>query len=206
MYVAYPAGAPVPWPIVRQLDQRCIRAITDVSDSEPDEQRVQRIMTGCSALVVLLPYRASAACTTIASLVEEVRLAAELGPPIVIFREHGVRAVIHEIRQRPEPSNRRLCFDFRPSRTSLRPDFVSEQNDFSEELFPLLTDSWPRFLKIRLEYGHMRFSLGGLNGISLTQGRPSGLQLKRKRVFRVSGRMMAGTELMWKVSGRGRAC
>src|SRR5271165_1784414 len=39
---------------------------------------------------------------------------------------------------------------------------------------------FPQFLKIRLEYGHMRFSLGGLNGISLTQGRPSGLRLKRK--------------------------
>jgi hypothetical protein len=96
VYVACPAGAPVLWPIVGRLDQLYIRAVTDVLDSEPDQQRVRRIMSACSGLVVVLPYRASEVCTTIPTFADHVRVAAELGIPVLIFREQGVRAAACE--------------------------------------------------------------------------------------------------------------
>jgi hypothetical protein len=96
VYVAYPAEGPVPWPIVTTLDQSYIRAIADVRDSDPDERRVRQLIAGCSALVVVLPYRGSEACTTIPTLVGEVRFAAELGMPIAVFLEQGVRADVQE--------------------------------------------------------------------------------------------------------------
>ena len=192
VYVAYPGGAPVPWPIVRRLDQRCIRAITDVSDSEPDEQRVQRIMTGCSALVALLPYRASAAFTTIPSLVEEVRLAAELGLPIVIFREHGVRAVIHE-----SVNDLNLQIGDSASISVRRgqvygPILYSEQNDFSEELLPLFDQFLAAVLKDKARIRPYAFFIGRLER-DFTHAREA---------IRVAVEAEAGIPCLWSDDGR----
>lgn len=95
IYVAHPAGR-VPWPVVRRLDQSRVRAVTDARHSEPDERRVRRIMSESSALLAVLPHAPSGDCTTEPALVGEVRLAAELGLPIAILMEDGVRAVVRE--------------------------------------------------------------------------------------------------------------
>lgn len=96
VFVACPAGGAVPWQVVRRLDESCVRAIADARDSEPDGRRVRRIIAGCSALVAVLPHRGDEACSTSPELVEQVSAAAELGLPILILREQGVRACVGE--------------------------------------------------------------------------------------------------------------
>lgn len=96
VFVAYPAGGTIPWQVVRRLDESCVRAIADARDSEPDGRRVRRIIAGCSALVAVLPHRADETSSTSPELVEQVSAAAELGLPILILREQGVRTSVVE--------------------------------------------------------------------------------------------------------------
>ena len=45
----------VPWSVVEQLDQSGIRSIGDLADADPDDDRVRRIMSGCSAVMTDRP-------------------------------------------------------------------------------------------------------------------------------------------------------
>ena len=195
VYIAYPVGASAPWPIVRLLDQVCIRAITDVSDSEPDEQRVRRIMTGCSALVVVLPFRASEACTTIPTLVGEVRFAAELGLPIVILREHGVRVVIHES---VKDLNLQLG-DFASISVGrgqvFGPILYSEQSGFSEEIFSLFDQFLAAALKYKARIRPYAFFIGRLER-DFSHAREA---------IRVAVEAEAGIPCLWSDDGRHRS-
>jgi hypothetical protein len=162
VYVSYPAGALVPWPIVKRLDQSWIRAITGVSISGSDDQCLRRIMGGCSALVVLLPYRRLEPSTTLPALVGEVRLAAELGLPILIFREQGVRAEIH---QSLNELNLRLG-DSTPISVGCGQVhgtiLYSEQNEFSEGSFPLFDQFLAAVLQDRVRIPQYAFFIGRL--------------------------------------------
>ncbi len=46
----------VPWSLVRQLDEAGIRAIGDLADSNHDEGRVRRIMSGCCGVMTDRPH------------------------------------------------------------------------------------------------------------------------------------------------------
>lgn len=162
VYIAYPNGGLVPWSIIKRLDQASIRAITNVSDLEPDEKRVRRIMTECSALVVVLPYRASETCTTIPTLVAEARMGAELGLPIAIFSEAGVRVLIDESASEPNlqfgdsaliPVGRGQVYG---------PILYSEPGDFSEEMLPIFERFLAAVLKNKVRIRPYAFFIGRL--------------------------------------------
>ena len=194
VYTAYPAGAPVLWPIVRRMDQLCIRAITDVSDAEPDEQRVRRIMAGCSALVAVLPYRASEACTTIPTLVGKVRLGAELRLPTLIFMEDGVCAVIHE-----SVHDLNLQFGDAASIAVGRgqvygPILYSEQSDFSEERLSLFGQFLAAVLQEKARIRPYAFFIGRLER-DFTHAREA---------IRVAVEAEAGIPCLWSDDGRHR--
>jgi len=176
------------------LDQACIRAITDMRDSDPEEQRVRRTMMGCSALAVVLPYRPSEACTTLPTLVGAVCLGAELGLPIAIVRELGVRVVIHE-----PAHDLNLQFGDLAAIPVGRgqvygPILYSEPSGFSEEMLPL----FDRFLAAVLkDKGRMRpyaFFIGRLER-DFTQAREA---------IRVAVEAEAGIPCLWSDDGRHR--
>jgi len=94
VYLAYPPECSVLWLAVSYMDRYAIRAITDVTDSDLDKDRVRRIMSECLALVVVLPSCASDPCTTAPDIVEQLRLGVELGLPVLILMEDGVLTVL----------------------------------------------------------------------------------------------------------------
>jgi hypothetical protein len=194
VYVAYPAGGLVPWPIVRRLDQVRIRAVTDMRDAEPDEQRVRRIMTDCSALVAVLPYRPSEACTTDSALVGIARLGAEMGLPIAILREQGVHAVMHE-----SANDLNLQFGDSVSIPVARgqiqgPILYSEQSGFSEAALPLFDRFLAEVLKDKARIRPYAFFVGRLER-DFTHAREA---------IRVAVEAEAGIPCLWSDDGRHR--
>ena len=194
VYVAYPAGHPIPWPIVRRLDQASVRAITDASDAKKEEQRVRRIMAGCSALMVVLPYQASEACTTIPALVKDLRLGAELGLPTAIFSEPGIRAVISE-------SEKDLKLQLGDSAAInigrgkiYGPIFYSKQSDFSAESLSLFDQFLTAVLKDKARIRPYAFFIGRLER-DFTQAREA---------IRVAVEAEAGIPCLWSDDGRHR--
>lgn len=194
VYIAYPAGSPVPWPVVRRLDQTRVRAITDMRDSDPDEQRIRRIMTECSALVVVLPYRPSEVCTTVSTLVGATRLGVELGLPIGILREQGVRAVIHESANDPNlqfgdsasiPVGREQVYG---------PILYSEHSGFSEEALSL----FDRFLAAVLK------NKGRIRPYAFFIGRLERDFTHAREAIRVAVEAEAGIPCLWSDDGRHR--
>lgn len=55
VYVDVSNGDDVPWPDIAQLDQAGIRSIADLPDARYDDERVRRIMSGCSAVMTDQP-------------------------------------------------------------------------------------------------------------------------------------------------------
>jgi hypothetical protein len=89
------AGQDVSWLLVKELDQTDIRVLGDVPDlPEQDDNRIKRIMQGCVGFLVVLPYRNSRQSTTSPYIIREIRIAAELGIPIALFREVRVRTEV----------------------------------------------------------------------------------------------------------------
>lgn len=89
------AGQDVSWLLVKELDQNNIRVLGDVPDQpEQDDDRIKRIMKGCVGFLVVLPYRNAQQSTTSPYIIREIRVAAELGIPIALFREVRVQAEV----------------------------------------------------------------------------------------------------------------
>lgn len=76
--------------LVKELDNAFIRVVGDVTGHPRSEERVRRILTGCSGAVSVLPLRSTHDSTTDPSLLADLRIVVELGIPVLILKERGV--------------------------------------------------------------------------------------------------------------------
>jgi hypothetical protein len=90
VYLSCAGWTPLVSALVKTLDGARVRVVGDVTGLAADSQRVRRIMSNCSGVVAVMPFRERESCTTDPLLVAELRIAAELGMPAAIFIEENV--------------------------------------------------------------------------------------------------------------------
>jgi hypothetical protein len=196
VYLSCPDKGDIVWPLVRRLDEACIRVIGDVSDLEPDDDRTQFIMNGCSGFVTTLPYLDSELCTTSPRLIRELRLGAELGIPLTIFRENGVRLDVN----RSTDSLRLQFGDSDPISVEHQkvygPGIDAERNgDLEEMLLPVVDRFRAEVLKDRYRIRPYAFLIGRLER-DFAQAREA---------MRAAVESEAGLPCLWSDDGRHRA-
>ena len=99
------AGQDILWLLVKELDQARIRVVGDVPDlPEQDDNRIERIMRACSGFVVVLPFRKDSHSLTSPYMIREIRIAASLNIPIILFKESRVPVILNSSPEEPRIS------------------------------------------------------------------------------------------------------
>jgi len=84
-------GQDVLWHLVKELDGENILVVGDVPDlPQQDDERIRRIMRTCAGFVVVLPFREQEPSSTSTFIIRELRIAASLALPVLLFREARV--------------------------------------------------------------------------------------------------------------------
>ena len=90
------AGQDASWLLVKEFDRNKIRVIGDVPDlPEQDDERILRILGGCRGFAVVLPFRENTPSKTSPFIIREIRIAARLGVPMMIFRESRINLSVN---------------------------------------------------------------------------------------------------------------
>ncbi|NDJ36282.1 MAG: hypothetical protein GYB64_16630 [Chloroflexi bacterium] len=85
------AGKTASWVVVRDLDQRGFRVVGDVQHAEElDNDRIMRIMHGCSGYVAVLPHRPHSPLKTSPYILAEIALALRCGLPVALFADDSI--------------------------------------------------------------------------------------------------------------------